>query len=108
MAFERPITAKDAIENIDEKRYLLPAIQREVVWGVERIERLFDPLMRDYPIGSFLFWHVKRKNAGSFQFYEFLRDYHQRKNRHNPKGNIHGEDDLTGILYAQQRETVPY
>jgi uncharacterized protein with ParB-like and HNH nuclease domain len=108
MAFERPITAKEAIEDIDQKRYLLPAIQREVVWDVERIERLFDSLMRDYPIGSFLFWHVERKNAGNFQFYEFMRDYHERDNSHNPKANVGGKDDVTGILDGQQRLTSLY
>lgn len=108
MAFERPITVKEAVENIDQKRYLLPAIQREVVWGVDQIERLFDSLMRDYPIGSFLFWHVERKNAGNFQFYEFVREYHERDHSHNPKANVSGKDDVTGILDGQQRLTSLY
>ena len=108
MAFQTPITVKEAIENIDQKRYLLPAIQREVVWGVEQIERLFDSLLRDYPIGSFLFWQVERKNAGNFQFYEFMREYHERDNSHNPKANVSGKDDVTGILDGQQRLTSLY
>jgi uncharacterized protein with ParB-like and HNH nuclease domain len=40
----------------DEKKYLMPTIQREVVWNTGQIERLFDSLMRDDPVGSFLFW----------------------------------------------------
>src|ERR1035438_435874 len=108
MAFQTPITVKDAVDSIDQKRYLLPAIQREVVWGVEQIERLFDSLLRDYPIGSFLFWHGERKNAGNFQFYEFMRDYHERDNRHNPKADVSGKDDVTGILDGQQRLTSLY
>ena len=108
MSFQTPITVKEAVENIDQKRYLLPAIQREVVWGVEQIERLFDSLLRDYPIGSFLFWHVERKNAGNFQFYEFVREFHERDNRHNPKANVSGKDDVTGILDGQQRLTSLY
>jgi uncharacterized protein with ParB-like and HNH nuclease domain len=108
MSFQTPITVKEAVENIDQKRYLLPAIQREVVWGVEQIERLFDSLLRDYPIGSFLFWHVERKNAGNFQFYEFVREYHERDNSHNPKANVSGKDDVTGILDGQQRLTSLY
>ena len=31
-------------------KYLLPAIQREFVWDTYQIARLFDSLMRDYPI----------------------------------------------------------
>jgi uncharacterized protein with ParB-like and HNH nuclease domain len=85
MAFQVPITVKEAISKIHSKTYLLPAIQREVVWDTAQIERLFDSLMRDYPIGSFLFWMVKRKQTGKYQFYEFIRDYHERDHRHNPK-----------------------
>ncbi len=60
MAFQTPITIKEAVHNINVKRYLLPAIQREVVWDVEQIQKLFDSLMREYPIGSFLFWSVEK------------------------------------------------
>jgi len=108
MAFQTPITVKEAIDNIHAKKYLLPAIQREVVWDVDQIERLFDSLMRDYPIGSFLFWYVPREKVGDYQFYEFVRDYHERNRRHNPKANVSGENDITGILDGQQRLTSLY
>ena len=58
MAFQTPITIRKAIARIQTKEYVLPAIQREFVWPTRRIEWLFDSLMRDYPIGSFLFWKV--------------------------------------------------
>jgi len=103
MSFQTPITIKEATEQIHAKKYLLPAIQRDVVWKVDQITRLFDSLMRDYPIGSFLFWHVDKKNVGRYQFYEFVREYHERDMCHNPKADVHGEDDITGILDGQQR-----
>jgi len=108
MAFQTPITVKEAIGNIYGKKYLLPAIQREVVWDTAQIERLFDSLMRDYPIGSFLFWMVKRKQTGSYQFYEFVRDYHEKENPHNAKANVSGQEDIIGILDGQQRLTALY
>jgi len=108
MAFQTPITIKEAVENVHAKKYLLPAIQREVVWEVDQITRLFDSLMRDYPIGSFLFWHVDKNNAGKYQFYEFMRDYHEKDKRHNPKADVRGENDITGILDGQQRLTALY
>src|SRR5262249_25490277 len=108
MAFQTPITVKDAINNIHAKKYLLPAIQREVVWDTGQIERLFDSLMRDYPIGSFLFWMVKRKRTSNYQFYEFVRKYHERDSPHNAKANISGDDDIVGILDGQQRLTALY
>jgi len=62
MSFQTPITIARAIENIQSNQYILPAIQREFVWSDEQIERLFDSLMRGYPIGSFLFWKIKPQN----------------------------------------------
>ncbi len=108
MSFQTPITIKESVDNIHAKRYLLPAIQREVVWGIDQITRLFDSLMRDYPIGSFLFWHVEKKNTNRYQFYEFVREYHEKDSPHNPKANVSGEDDITGILDGQQRLTSLY
>ena len=108
MAFQTPLTVKEAIENIHLKKYLLPAIQREVVWDVDQIARLFDSLMRDYPIGSFLFWHVDKQNVNNYQFYEFVRDFHEKDSCHNSKANISGQDDITGILDGQQRLTSLY
>jgi hypothetical protein len=65
MAFQTPITIKEAIKNIHEKKYLMPTIQREVVWNTGQIERLFDSLMRDDPVGSFLFWMVRKKQTAA-------------------------------------------
>jgi uncharacterized protein with ParB-like and HNH nuclease domain len=108
MSFQTPITIREAVEEIHAKKYLLPAIQREVVWTCEQIERLFDSLMRDYPIGSFLFWHVERKRTGNYQFYEFMREYSDWDNHHNAKANVTGQDDITGVLDGQQRLTALY
>lgn len=108
MAFVEPITIKDAIDRIHRKSYLLPAIQREFVWYPEQIEMLFDSLMRDYPISSFLFWEVERGNVDKYQFYEFVRDYHERDNVHNPKANLSGDTGIIAILDGQQRLTSLY
>jgi len=108
MSFQTPITVKEAVDNVHAKRYLLPAIQRELVWDTQQIERLFDSLMRDYPVGSFLFWYVDKRKAHEFQFYEFIRDYHERDRKHNPKADVTGEDDIIAILDGQQRLTSLY
>jgi uncharacterized protein DUF262 len=108
MSFQTPITVKEAVDNVYSKKYLLPAIQRELVWTPYQIELLFDSLMRDYPVGSFLFWHVDKRRAHDYQFYEFIRDYHERDSSHNPKANVSGEDDITAILDGQQRLTSLY
>lgn len=109
MAFQTPITIKDAIDRIHKKQYLLPAIQREFVWTTEQIERLFDSIMRGYPINSFLFWNVENENIKNYEFYEFLRDFHERDHKNNPKADLSGEGkDITAILDGQQRLTSLY
>ncbi len=47
------------LEDIDAKRLLLPHIQRPFVWEREQMARLFDSLMRNYPIQTFLLWRTK-------------------------------------------------
>jgi uncharacterized protein with ParB-like and HNH nuclease domain len=108
MPFERPLTIYEALESIKKKEYLLPAIQREFVWSTEQIECLFDSLMRNYPIGTFLLWYVEKENIGNFQFYEFIRDFHEQKNRHNPKANVRGDNNIIAVLDGQQRFTALY
>ena len=60
MAYQTPISIKQAVERINRREYILPAIQREFVWTRDQMIRLFDSIMKDYPIGSFLFWEVRK------------------------------------------------
>lgn len=49
------------LEDIDAGRLLLPHIQRPFVWEREQMARLFDSLMRNYPIQTFLLWRTKEE-----------------------------------------------
>ena len=106
MAFQTPITIKEAIGHIHNNRFLLPAIQREFVWRPHQIERLFDSLMRGYPIGSFLFWRVDPETAKNYSFYQFITNYDQR----TPHNSVHGAPStvpgLKAVLDGQQRLTA--
>jgi len=108
MSYETALKIVEVIDNIHRKKYVLPAIQREFVWDTYQIERLFDSLMQDYPISSFLFWKIDKEKVGEYDFYEFIRDYHERDNRHNPKANVKGDEELIAILDGQQRLTSLY
>lgn len=105
MAYETPITIKKAIENIRKRKYVLPSIQREFVWNTDQIEKLFDSLMREYPISTFLFWKVDKDNIKNFQFYEFLKHYHEKNAKHNTKVDLGNDEDVIAILDGQQRMT---
>lgn len=108
MSFERPITIKEVINEIHKNQYFLPSIQREFVWDTDQIEQLFDSMLRDYPIGSFLFWIVDKDHIRDFKFYEFIRDYHERDNTHNPKASVPSGSPITAVLDGQQRLTAIY
>ena len=101
-------TIKNLIKKIDNNEYVLPALQREFVWKPEQIERLFDSIMKGYPIGSFLSWNVQNENINKYEFYNILKEYHQRDARHNTKINISHKDSVTAILDGQQRITSIY
>ncbi|PPS21006.1 DUF262 domain-containing protein [Brachyspira murdochii] len=100
-------TIKNIIDGIYEKNYVLPAIQREFVWKPEQIIKLFDSILRGYPIGSFLFWNINSNNINDYIFYDFIKDYHEKDFRHNPKHNIENKN-IVSILDGQQRLTSLY
>ncbi len=107
MAFQTPITIKDALKRIHDRDYALPAIQREFVWSQEQICALFDSLMRGYPIGAFLFWEVKKKSLRKHNWYEFITHYHQKDDPHCHELTIADRSrNITAVLDGQQRLTA--
>jgi uncharacterized protein with ParB-like and HNH nuclease domain len=106
MGFETPITIEKIIQGIQENKYVLPAIQREFVWDEEQIQKLFDSLMRGYPIGSFLFWKINSTNLSDFQFYCFMDRYHERDYHRNQPIELIGSNNTTAVLDGQQRLTA--
>ncbi len=50
----------EVVEDINRK-YFLPDIQRNFVWRPDQVYALFDSIMRDYPISTFLFWRLEGK-----------------------------------------------
>jgi uncharacterized protein with ParB-like and HNH nuclease domain len=108
MSFQTPITISAAIRNIECNQYLLPAIQREFKWSHEKIEWLFDSIMRNYPISSFLFWRVEGDTKSNYKFYQFLKEYKQRYKTHNDEFPTSSHNDFTAVLDGQQRLTSLY
>ena len=99
-------TIKETLDEIHRHDLVLPAIQREFVWGTEQICRLFDSLMQGYPFGTFLFWRVSPENSGGFKFFDFVLNYHERDNPHCPPlADMHNRQ-LTAVLDGQQRLTA--
>ena len=108
MAYETPLKIADVMKEISNNRYVLPAIQREFVWNTNQIEKLFDSIMRDYPIGGFLFWELPKSRYTSYHFYSFLKNYHEKAASHNSPIDLKGNDYTMAILDGQQRLTSLY
>jgi len=85
-------------------QYFLPAIQREFVWNQEKIVKLFDSILRGYPISSFLFWELMSENRDKWEAYEFVSEAKD-GGTHNTLANTNGVQNLTLVLDGQQRLT---
>ena len=101
-------TINKVVMEISKNKYVLPVIQREMVWTPEQIENLFDSIMSGYPIGSMLFWSYNRIPESKYKFYKFLTKYDQYENNHNEEFDTKGIEDITAILDGQQRLTALY
>lgn len=105
MSFQTPRSVEEMLNAIHKRDYLMPAIQREFVWGTDQIVRLFDSLMRGYPVGSFLLWDVQPETAQSYTFYEFLTHFHERDNPYAGKATVTSGSGTIAVLDGQQRLT---
>jgi len=120
----RDVSIKNVVEALNQS-FFLPDIQREYVWlkkaKEKKIEQLFDSILRGYPIGTFLFWRLKKNdietnrdaredsNKLNFQLYKFIENYDER-NTHNQRINVEQilADDLSIVLDGQQRLSSLY
>ena len=100
-----PKTISEVTTEYLNRTTFLPAIQREFVWEPYGIEKLFDSIMGDYPIGTFLFWKIKEENKNEWTAYEFIRDYDE-ETPHNKEASVTGiNQDIFLVLDGQQRLT---
>jgi len=59
------------LEQIKSDEVVLPAIQRDFVWSEKKIAKLYDSIMRGYPIGIILLWET----YNDIQYRHFVREY---------------------------------
>jgi hypothetical protein len=63
--FYAPLSIKEAVQNVNET-WFIPAIQRPYDWGErhkkeEFIFKLFDSVIREYPIGTLVIWETSKE-----------------------------------------------
>lgn len=108
------ISIYDAMQHIRDGKYVMPAFQRQYVWSMEQIEKLWDSILLDYPIATFLFWHVDEYNTDwDTYFCNFLNTvtFDNKKQSDSPNyelASIKPHISDTAILDGQQRLTSLY
>lgn len=63
-------TLNGVIAQVEAGKIVLPAMQRPFVWKEDRITKLIDSLLRDFPIGTVLLW----KTPNVQRFRRFSKD----------------------------------
>ena len=81
----------------------LPNIQRSFVWGEEQICRLFDSIMREYPISTLLVWKTtsdirRRKFIDNWKDSLRLSDFYVPEDRHKKCLVLDGQQRLQSLF----------
>lgn len=109
MAEYTPKTIYELIEDIECGRVILPAMQRNFVWSEKKICALFESIMRDYPIGTFLFWEIDKDLFNKYVFNCFIKNYDEQLGKmQRGKKATAIFSDYTAVLDGQQRITSLY
>ena len=97
------------IISLVNKNILLPDIQRPFVWDEQQVYKLFDSLMRGYPISTFLFWDLTIEQLEATEEKENLRIKMYKFVDSNEKDNEEelnrDRDTYSLVLDGQQRLT---
>lgn len=92
------------LNQIRNDEIVLPAIQRNFVWSVDRIYTLLDSIMRGYPVGIVLLWETYedirfRKFTADFQP-DVLHTFHDNTEMHKLKVVLDGQQRLQSLYVA--------
>jgi len=104
------ISIRKAVQMIEERKLLLPHIQRPFVWKQDRnnnqVKRFMDSIMRVYPFNTLLFW----KTRDDIQLRKFVEDYRDGMNIKDTYMKSSGLDneEKTLVLDGQQRLQTLY
>ena len=108
---DKSVSIYEAIQNIENGKYVMPAFQRQYVWSMDKIEKLWDSILQGYPISTFLFWHVDDSNVSTDTYFcDFMKEvnFDSTKNAKDVNYNLRTIDfsvSDTAVLDGQQRLT---
>jgi hypothetical protein len=105
MNLKEPI--RKFVTYINNKEHLggfwLPNIQRPFVWSEEQIERVYDSILREYPIGSMLVWKTQseikhRKFIDNWKDSLRLTDFYVAENGHPKMLVLDGQQRIQSLF----------
>lgn len=104
------MTIRKAVQMMDERKLLLPHIQRRFVWKQDRthnqVRKFFDSVLRGYPFSTFLFW-ITRDDIQARRFVDDYRDDMNIKETYL-KASEYKDKEKTLVLDGQQRLQALY
>lgn len=108
-------TIYEIVRKIENDQYVMPAFQRQYVWNMEQIEKLWDSILSDFPISTFLFWHLDESNTTNETFFcTFMKKMLFKNSKKQPANETYNIQTIdvnavnTAILDGQQRLTSLY
>ena len=74
MASWEKYTVSDIVSEIDEEKFVLPVIQRELVWSEDKMVLLFDSLLKGNSFGGVIVIEEEKDTKSLFAFRAFSKD----------------------------------
>jgi len=100
------ISVKEVVENVNANvnGWFLPSVQRPYVWGSryeseKYIAKLFDSILRGYPIGGFIVWN----NNNEMPYREFLQTITMMIFQKKLK-RVNGRDKINGLYMMANKD----
>lgn len=97
----------EVIEKIEKEEIVLPVIQRELVWNEEKIELLFDTVLRGDSFGAIMTLKDWRGKEPLFEYRPFIKDYTKGKFIFSKKTEKLSKD-ISYVIDGQQRLSAFY
>lgn len=97
----------ECIEKIEREELVLPVVQRDFVWSMEKIQLLFDTLLKGDSFGGIMTIKDLKGKKPIFYFRKFIKNYQQGKNPVS-KDVEQLDQNISYVVDGQQRLSAFY
>jgi hypothetical protein len=97
----------DCIEKIEKEELVLPVVQRDFVWSMEKIQLLFDTLLKGDSFGGIMTIKDLKGKKPIFYYRQFIKNYQKGKNT-SSKDIDKLKQNISYVVDGQQRLSAFY